>query len=63
MMVNALLDKKITVAYVTFDGEQHGFRSAKNIKRSLDLELFFYGKIFRFKPYDYIEPIEIRNLK
>jgi hypothetical protein len=26
-----------------FDGEQHGFRRADNIKRALDAELYFYA--------------------
>ena len=48
MMVEALRLKKLPVAYVTFAGEQHGFRQAKNIKRSLDGELYFYSRIFGF---------------
>lgn len=61
-MVEALRKKRLPVAYVPFEGEQHGFRMAKNIKRRLDLELFFYAKIFGFVPSDPIEPIEIENL-
>ena len=30
--------------------------------RSLDAELYFYGKIFGFSPAVPIEPVEIRNL-
>ncbi|MBD3646664.1 MAG: prolyl oligopeptidase family serine peptidase, partial [Pseudomonadales bacterium] len=62
MMVSALERKGLPVAWVPFEGEQHGFRRAENIKRALDLELFFYGKIFGFEPADDIEPVEIRNL-
>jgi dipeptidyl aminopeptidase/acylaminoacyl peptidase len=62
MMVQALTDNGIPVAYVPFEGEQHGFRKAENIKRSLDLELYFYGRIFGFIPADDIEPISITNL-
>ena len=29
-------------------GEQHGFRQAKNIKFSLDGELYFYSRVFDF---------------
>jgi dipeptidyl aminopeptidase/acylaminoacyl peptidase len=47
-MVAALRSKGIPVAYVTFEGEQHGFRQAKNIKRSLDAELYFYARILGF---------------
>jgi dipeptidyl aminopeptidase/acylaminoacyl peptidase len=62
VMVDALKEKGIPVAYVPFEGEQHGFRKAPNIKRCLDLELFFYAKIFGFSTADQIEPVEIMNL-
>lgn len=61
-MVRALDKKGIPVAYVPFEGEQHGFRRAENIKRCLDLELYFYSKIFNFTTADQIEPVEIKNL-
>ena len=35
--------------YIPFEGEQHGFRRAENIKRSLEEELLFYGRIFNFE--------------
>ncbi len=44
MMVAALRSKGVPVAYVPFEGEQHGFRRAENIKRALDGELYFYQK-------------------
>jgi len=31
------------VGYFLFTGEQHGFRKAANIQRSLDAELQFYA--------------------
>jgi len=62
VMVEALRAKGVAVAYVAFEGEQHGFRQAKNIKRSLDGELYFYSKIFGFELADEVEPIEISNL-
>lgn len=62
MMVEALRTKKLPVAYVAFAGEQHGFRQAKNIKRSLDGELYFYSRIFGFELADPVEPVEIENL-
>ena len=43
MMVEALRAKGLPVAYLPFAGEQHGFRRAENIKRSLDAELYFYA--------------------
>jgi dipeptidyl aminopeptidase/acylaminoacyl peptidase len=62
-MVAALRKKGTPVAYLLFDGEQHGFRRAQNIKRALDAELYFYSKIFRFPLPEPIEPVPIENLK
>jgi dipeptidyl aminopeptidase/acylaminoacyl peptidase len=62
LMVEALRAKKLPVAYIAFEGEQHGFRQAKNIKRALDAELYFYSRIFHFTPADAIEPVHIENL-
>ncbi|UCD79564.1 MAG: S9 family peptidase [Desulfobacterales bacterium] len=62
MMVAILREKKLPVAYITFEKEQHGFRMAQNIKRALDAELYFYSRIFGFQPADEIEPVEIENL-
>src|SRR5262249_20097735 len=56
-MVAALRGKGVPVAYLPFEGEQHGFRKAENIKRSLEGELYFYGRIFGFEPADAIEPV------
>lgn len=49
-IVAALKAKKVPVAYIEFEGEQHGFRRAENIVRSLESELAFYGKVFGFTP-------------
>lgn len=62
MMVEALRKKKVPVAYIAFEGEQHGFRRAENIKRSLDGELYFYSRVFGFELADEVEPVEIENL-
>ncbi|HJT65987.1 MAG TPA: S9 family peptidase [Pyrinomonadaceae bacterium] len=62
-MVEALRARRIPVAYVAFEGEQHGFRQAKNIKRALDGELYFYSRIFGFTPADPVEPVPIENLR
>ncbi len=59
VMVDALKEKGIPVAYLLFEGEQHGFRKAENIKRSLDAELSFYSQIFGFELADEVEPVEI----
>ena len=61
-MVAALRAKKLPVAYVAFEGEQHGFRDAANIKRALENELFFYLKVFGLSPVEPLEPLVIDNL-
>jgi dipeptidyl aminopeptidase/acylaminoacyl peptidase len=62
MMVEALRAKGLPVAYVPFEGEQHGFRRAENIKRALDGEIYFYSRIFGFELADNVEPVQIENL-
>lgn len=62
MMVAAARQKGIPVAYVPFAGEQHGFRRAENIKRSLEAELYFYSRILNFPLAEPIEPVLIENL-
>lgn len=61
-MVEALRSNKVPVAYLLFEGEQHGFRRAENIKRALEAELYFYSKVFHFEPANPIEPVTIENL-
>ncbi len=62
LVVTALRAKGLPVAYIPFEGEQHGFLRAENIKRSLEAELYFYSKIFGFELADPIEPVLIENL-
>jgi dipeptidyl aminopeptidase/acylaminoacyl peptidase len=64
MIVNALRAKRVPVAYVTFPGEQHGFRQAANIRKALDSELSFYAQVFGFAPPpgEDIEPVPVENL-
>ena len=62
MIVEALRAKGRPVAYLAFEGEQHGFRRAENIVRSLEAELYFYGAVFGFTPADPIDPVPIANL-
>jgi len=61
-MVDALRSKRIPVAYVAFEGEQHGFRQAKNIKHALDAELYFYSRVFGFELADAVDPVEIEGI-
>jgi len=61
-MVAALRKKGLPVAYISFKGEQHGFRREENIKRALEAELYFYSRIFGFKLGDRVKPVDIENL-
>jgi dipeptidyl aminopeptidase/acylaminoacyl peptidase len=62
LIVEAARRKGLPVAYLTFEGEQHGFRQAKNIKRSLEGELSFYSQVFDFGLGEEIEPVKIENM-
>jgi len=62
VMFEAVKAKGLPVALLMFDGEQHGFRRAATIRRALEAELYFYGRVFGFAPADRIEPVEIENL-
>jgi dipeptidyl aminopeptidase/acylaminoacyl peptidase len=48
-MVAVLARRGISHAYVPFEGEQHGFRRAENIRTALDGELYFYSRLFGFE--------------
>jgi dipeptidyl aminopeptidase/acylaminoacyl peptidase len=61
-MLEALRAKDMPVAYLAFEGEQHGFRKAETIQRAREAELYFYSRVFKFPLADEIEPIEIENL-
>ena len=61
-MVEAVRAKGLPVAYLPFEGEQHGFRRAENIKRAMDAELYFYSRIFDFELAEPVEPVSIDNL-
>ncbi len=62
VMAGVLREKGLPFAYITFPGEQHGFRQAANIQRALEVELYFYSRVFGFVPADEIDPITIENL-
>jgi dipeptidyl aminopeptidase/acylaminoacyl peptidase len=62
MMFEAVRKKGLPVAYLPFEGEQHGFRKAENIKRSLDAELYFYSRVFGFELAEPLEGVPIENI-
>ena len=61
MMASALRTKGVPFALLEFEGEQHGFRMAENAIRSLEAEIYFYGRILGFEPADEIEPVVIEG--
>jgi len=62
MMYDALNEKELPVAYITYANEQHGFRRAENIKHALEAEFYFYGRIFGFAIEGAPVFIDIKNL-
>ncbi len=50
IMYEALRDRGIPVAYLAFEGEQHGFRKSETIIAVAEAELAFYGKVLGFTP-------------
>lgn len=60
-MYRSLLERKIPTAYLLFEKEQHGFRQAANIKRSIEATAYFFSKILGFQLSDRIEPVKIDN--
>ncbi|MFI6044125.1 prolyl oligopeptidase family serine peptidase [Nocardia sp. NPDC051321] len=64
MIVDALRARRIPVAFLVFEGEQHGFRRAENIRRALDAELSFYSQVFDFPlpAAEGIKPVTVENL-
>jgi dipeptidyl aminopeptidase/acylaminoacyl peptidase len=49
-MAAALAARGVPHAIVTFPGEGHGFRRAENVRRALEAELWFYGRVLGFTP-------------
>jgi len=62
-MYRALRDRGIPTAYISFEGEYHGFTQAENIKRVLEAELYFYSRVFGFELAEPVHPVRIDNLR
>ncbi len=61
-IVDALRDQGLPVAYLTFEGEGHGFRSAEAVVRWFEADLAFHGRVLGFEPADELPLLEIDNL-
>jgi dipeptidyl aminopeptidase/acylaminoacyl peptidase len=62
VMVAALRKSGVPVAYMTLEGEGHGFRKADSIVRTLEAELYFYLRIFGMTAPGAAAPVTIDNL-
>jgi dipeptidyl aminopeptidase/acylaminoacyl peptidase len=58
--VAALDGTGVQHAYLTFEGEQHGFRKAETIVAAIEAELSFYGQVFGFVPPE-VPVLELRR--
>lgn len=61
-VVEALRARKLPVAYLTLEGEGHGFRKADSVIRTLEAELYFYLRVFGIPVPADLPAIEIENL-
>jgi len=61
VLVDALRGAGLPFAYLTFEGEGHGFRKAETIRRVVEAELSFYGQVLGFTPADDIDPVAIER--
>jgi dienelactone hydrolase len=55
---DAMARKEVPYAYLTFEGESHGFRRAETVIACLEAELSFYGQTLGFDPKD-VSPVEL----
>ncbi|MGO4476064.1 prolyl oligopeptidase family serine peptidase [Massilia sp. 2TAF26] len=62
VMVEALRARGVPVAYLTLEGEGHGFRKADSIVRTLEAELYFYLRVFGIPVPADLPEVEIENL-
>jgi len=62
VMVEALRQRALPVAYLTLEGEGHGFRKADSIVRTLEAELYFYLRVFGIPVPASLPVIDIENL-
>lgn len=58
----AVKEKGVPVALVEYEGEQHGFRKAENIKFTLEQQMVFFARLIgHFNVADDINPIKVDN--
>ncbi|KAJ8526487.1 hypothetical protein K7X08_028964 [Anisodus acutangulus] len=58
----ALKQKGLPVALIEYEGEQHGFRRAENIKFTLEQQMVFFARLVgHFQVADEVNPVKIDN--
>ena len=62
-MYDAVRERGVPTAYVTFAGEGHGLRRADSIARLLDAETYFFSRVSGIQPPAGVESILIDNLE
>jgi dipeptidyl aminopeptidase/acylaminoacyl peptidase len=62
LIVEALRSRGLPVAYLSFEGEGHGFRRPETMRRSLEAELDFFGRVLGFEIADAVDAVPIENL-
>ncbi|HEX6887498.1 MAG TPA: prolyl oligopeptidase family serine peptidase [Candidatus Nanopelagicales bacterium] len=60
-IVAALDTRGIPVAYLAFEGEQHGFRRSESIVRVSEASLAFYRRVLGLPDPEHLPPVEIRH--
>lgn len=63
MMFAALKRAGVPCAYIGYPGEQHGFREAANIARTLEAQLYFFATVTGMSMSEAIDPVAILNLQ
>jgi dipeptidyl aminopeptidase/acylaminoacyl peptidase len=61
-LVAELAGNGIPYAYLTFEGEGHGFRGQAAQRRTLEARLSFLAAVFGFEPADELPPLEVHGL-
>ena len=61
MIVAALDERGVPHAYVTFEGEQHGFRRAESIVRAAEARLAFFRRVLGLPDPEGLPAVDIRH--
>lgn len=62
MIFEALKSRGVPTAYISFEGEGHGFRKSENQVRALEAEYYFYARVLGLEPAEALPPVDIIGL-